>query len=58
MGVGLLLGLRWIDQDVAMIGWIPLMIGIALMAYSALIAPRMAPTPKSRPDHLLPPDES
>jgi hypothetical protein len=58
VGIGLLLGLRWVDENVAMIGWIPLMIGVALMVYSAIVAPRIAPAPKQRPDHLSPPDES
>jgi hypothetical protein len=58
VGVGMMLGLRWIDPNVALVGWIPLMIGIALLAYAVFVAPRFAPAPRKRPDHLSPPDQS
>lgn len=37
LGVGLLIGLRWVGNSVFMVGAIPLAIGIALFALSAMI---------------------
>jgi hypothetical protein len=45
VGGGLLLGLRWIDEGIWMVGYIPLFIGISLLAYAVLVAPRITPKP-------------
>jgi len=43
LGVGSLLGLRFIDhQSVWMLGYIPLFLGVAMLAYAWLLAPREA----------------
>jgi len=38
-GAGMLLGLRWIDNGVWQAGWIPLLVGAALLVYS-MFAPK------------------
>ena len=45
--MGLIFGLRFIDDaDLWMVGSIPLFIGLAMLAYALLLAPKLAlPTP-------------
>ena len=55
VGVGLLIGLRFIeDEAVWMVGWIPLFIGAAMLAYGLIVAPRADAVP---PPHILGPDD-
>ncbi|NKB89097.1 MAG: hypothetical protein GKS06_12850 [Acidobacteria bacterium] len=44
-GIGMLFGLRWIEEGIASVGLIPLSIGVALTVYAIAIAPRSVPTP-------------
>jgi hypothetical protein len=46
LGVGLLIGLRWIGNSVFMIGAIPLAIGIALFVLSVMIDTGREPAPR------------
>jgi len=45
VGLGMLLGLQWVGEGVWMVGYIPLFIGISIMIYALLVAPRIVPTP-------------
>lgn len=46
VGAGLLLGLQFIrDEAVWMVGFIPLFIGAAMLAYALVFAPRTTPVP-------------
>lgn len=48
-GAGLLLGLRFIeDEAVWMVGYIPLAIGIAMLAYALMLAPDVPGRPRVR----------
>ena len=54
VGVGMLLGLQWIDEGVWMTGYIPLFIGIAMMVYAQFVAPRGVPAPPASSQHGQP----
>ncbi len=57
VGGGMLLGLQWIDEGVAMVGYIPLSIGVALLIYALFVAPRGLPTPPNSFKHRQPPSD-
>jgi len=45
-GLGLLLGLRFIeDEAVWMVGYIPLFIGVGMLLYAVVLAPKQGPGP-------------
>jgi hypothetical protein len=43
VGAGMLVGLRWISDGVSEVGWIPLAIGVAMLLYATVFAPRDYP---------------
>lgn len=42
IGVGMMIGLRWVDEGVAQLGWIPLLFGVALLVFG-LVAVLLKP---------------
>ncbi len=57
VGLGMIFGLQFIrDEDVWMVGSIPLFIGLGMLAYAIMYAPKSAP-PVAPPGAFPPPDE-
>lgn len=57
VGVGMLIGLRWIEEGVWMTGYIPLFIGVAMMIYAQFVAPRGVPEPPASGQDSPPSDD-
>lgn len=49
VGVGICVGLQFIEGSVWMVGLIPTSLGLSMLAYGLLVAPRPKPEPPSKP---------